>query len=109
MDDLTVSGIIQIVPCSGLRIRSVVVQGGPWPATIAEFCPIVAVALVEVHVAYEPAVLSEALLPIDSNGLMVSFLERFPNERLKVNRLIYHDADRVAAIDPNWARRPNVR
>jgi hypothetical protein len=92
-DDLTVSGIIQIVLCSGLWIHGVVVQGGPWPATIAECCPIVAVALAEVHVTYEPAILSEASLAIDSSGLMVGFLERFPNERLRVNRLIYHDAD----------------
>ena len=93
MYDLTVNRIIQIIPCSGLWIHSVVVQGDPLPATSAEFNPIVAVALAEVHVAYEPAVVSEALLPIDSSGLMVGWLERLPNERLRVDQLIYHDAD----------------
>jgi hypothetical protein len=62
------------------------------PATSAEFIPIVAVALAEIHV-YEHAVVSEALLPIESSGLMVGWLERFPNERLRVDHFIYHDAD----------------
>ena len=93
MCDLTVNRIIQVIPCSGLWIHNVVVQGDPWPATSAEFNPIVAVALAEVHVGYEPAVVSEALLPIDSSGLMVGLLERFPQERLRVDHFIYHDAD----------------
>jgi len=92
-EDLIVNRIIQIIPCSCLWIHSVVIQGDPWPPSIAEFNPIVAVALAEVHVAYERAFVSEALLPIDSSGLMVGLLERFPNERLRVDHLIYHDAD----------------
>ncbi|HLQ88793.1 MAG TPA: hypothetical protein VK148_02020 [Xanthobacteraceae bacterium] len=93
MYDLSVNKIVQIIPCSGLWIHSIVVQGDPLPATVAEFKPIVAVVLAEVHVSYEPAVVSDALLPIDSDGLMVGLLERSPNERLRVDRLIYHDAD----------------
>src|SRR5215831_13925687 len=93
MDDLSVNRIIQIVPCSGLWIHSVVVQGDPLPATSAEFIPIVAVALAEVPVSYGPAFASEALLPIGSSELMAGLLERFPNERLRVDHFIYHDAD----------------
>jgi hypothetical protein len=93
MDDLTVNRIIQIIPSSGLWIHSVVVHGDPFPPMIAEFKPIVALALAEVHVSWEQGVVSEALLPIDSNGLMVGLLERFPNERLRVDLLLYHDAD----------------
>ena len=73
--------IIQIIPSSGLWIHSVVVRGDPPPATIAEFNPIVALALAEVHVGWKPdVVVSEALVPIDSSGLMVGLLERFPND-----------------------------
>ena len=94
MDDLAVNRIIQIIPCSGLWIHSVVVHGDPWPATSAEFNPIVAVALAKAYVGWEPDVVaSEALLPIDSSGLMVGLLDRFPNERLRVDHLLYHDAD----------------
>jgi hypothetical protein len=92
-NDLTVNRIIQIIPCSCLWMHHVVIQGDPWPPGIAEFNPIVAMALADVHVGYERAVVSEALLPIDSSGLMVGLLERFPNERLRVDLLIYHDAD----------------
>ena len=81
------------MPCSGLWVHRVVVQGDPWPATSTEFEPIVAVALAEVHVGYEPAVMSEALLPIDSSGMMLGHLERYPNERLRVDKVVYHDVD----------------
>jgi hypothetical protein len=54
----------------------------------------VALALAEVHVGWKPdVVVSEALVPIDCSGLMVGLLERYPNERLRVDQLLYHDAD----------------
>jgi len=91
MEDLEVRTVMQIIPSTGLWLRSVAVRGEP--RTSAEFEPVVAIALVEVNAPHDRLFLSEGLVPIGCSEMMWGLVERFPFEGLRVERSVFHDVD----------------
>src|SRR5262245_33683494 len=89
-EDVFVKGVKQIIPSSGLWLR---VEGLKPDEPLAEFVPVVAVALLEVERPHDRFITAYAYMPLTPDHLMYGWVERFPYEGLRFRFTVYHEVD----------------
>jgi len=89
-EDIIVKGVRQIIPSSALCLR---VEGLKPDEALAEFVPVVAIALLEVERPHDRFFTDYAYMPLTPNDLMYGWVERFPYEGLRVRFSLFHEVD----------------